>query len=355
MESRLEEAVQYARDFPQNSIRSVAKKYEVAHTTLRYRLKRYVDRLDAVNLAVRPEFIVDARECNPSCQSPAAKSGDPPTVGVHWVTRFIQRHGYCKQRQKTLSAERELDPETVIRPTPSGYTNDEISLDWVQHFDKHTNGCRKGRKRLLILDRHGSHHTKEFIEYCDAHGIIPSACPKPDTSTAATRCGGVPAVEALPRQSAGPHVRQVNKVARVIENGLGEVNEISPDLAHNMSRFIQGSLSNVAELLQTKKDLGRTRYAEKIAKQRRAMKNKVLQSGGVLTVQEGRAMVRRKEEDEVTKAREVIARMEAKAKNALKRWFNEAAKTARQWRAIGKLDRAEIYESGREVRLLKRF
>ncbi|KAM4061549.1 DDE superfamily endonuclease [Hirsutella rhossiliensis] len=454
MESRLEEAVQYAKDFPQNSIRSVAKKYEVAHTTLRYRLKRYVDRLDAVNLAVRPEFIVDAANAILRAKAPAAKSGDPPTVGVHWVTRFIQRHGYCKQRQKTLSAERaasedlqrvveyfqrlqrileregiqpddiwnmdetgfrvgvgkdqlivtkrkrshyfsvpenresatlieaisaagrftpafiilagqnhmaswyhqqELDPETVIRPTPSGYTNDEISLDWVQHFDKHTNGCRKGRKRLLILDRHGSHHTKEFIEYCDAHGIIPSACPKSDTSTAATRCGGVPAVEALPRQSAGPHVRQVNKVARVIENGLGEVNEISPDLAHNMSRFIKGSLSNVAELLQTKKDLGRTRYAEKIAKQRRAMKNKVLQSGGVLTVQEGRAMVRRKEEDEVTKAREVIARMEAKAKNALKRWFNEAAKTARQWRSIGKLDRAEIYESGREVRLLKRF
>lgn len=73
--------------------------------------------------------------------------------------------------------QQELEPETAIRPTPSGYTNDKISLDWVQHFDKHTNRCRKGRKRLLILDRQGSHHTKEFIEFCNAHGIIPFGLP----------------------------------------------------------------------------------------------------------------------------------------------------------------------------------
>ncbi|KAM4067391.1 DDE superfamily endonuclease [Hirsutella rhossiliensis] len=202
--------------------------------------------------------------------------------------------------------QQELDPETVIRPTPSGYTNDEISLDWVQHFDKHTNGCRKGRKRLLILDRHGSHHTKEFIEYCDAHGIIPFGLPpnlthllqpldvvvfqplkhyhakaldlmvrdglvnitkveflgciqevrkkafRASTIRSAFKKTGIwpfypqPVLDLISSRMvtsktptpppSGPEsspfstpltVRQVNKVARVIENGLGEVNEIS--------------------------------------------------------------------------------------------------------------------------------
>ncbi|KAJ6439193.1 hypothetical protein O9K51_08605 [Purpureocillium lavendulum] len=300
MESRLEEAIRYAGDFPGASIRSVAKKFGVGHTTMQYRLKkptsklprtapnrklsdaeekaicRYVDRLDSINLAVRPEFIVDAANAILRAKAPAAERDDPPTVGVHWATRFIRRHGYFKRRQKTLNADRaasedfdrvveyfqklqeiieetrilpediwnmdetgfrigvgkdqliitkrkrshyfsipenresatlieaisaggrytpafiilagqnhmahwyhqqELEPETVLRPTPSGYSNDEISLEWIQHFDKHTEKCRKGWKRLLIVDGHGSHHTKEFIEYCDKHGIIPFGLP----------------------------------------------------------------------------------------------------------------------------------------------------------------------------------
>ncbi|KJZ68702.1 hypothetical protein HIM_11903 [Hirsutella minnesotensis 3608] len=558
MDSHLEKAIQYTRDFPEASIRSVAKKFGIGHTTLRYRLQRqtskiprtapnkklsvaeekaicrYIDRLDSINLAVRPEFIVDAANAILRAKAPAAKRDDPPTVGVHWATRFFRRHNYSKQRQKTLNADRaasedfdrvvqyfqklqkiieeagvvpediwnmdetgfrigvgkdqlivtkrkrshyfsipenresatlieaisaggrytpafillagqnhmahwyhqqELERETVIRPTPTGYTNDEISLEWIQHFDKHTEICRRGWKRLLILDGHGSHHTKEFIEYCDRHDIIPFGLPpnlthllqpldvvvfqplkhyhakaldlmvrdgltnitkieflsciqdvrkkafKESTIRSAFKKIGIwpfypqPVLDCVrsrmaasktptPPPPPGPEsspfntpltVRQVHKVAWAIEKGLEDVGNVSPELAHDMSRFIKGSLSNVAELLQTKRDLGRTRYAEKIANRRRAMKNKVLQSGGVLTVQEGRAMVRRREQDELDKAREMIGKREAKARNGLKRWFSEAAKVARRWRAIGKLARAEIYEIGHEMRLLKRF
>lgn len=330
--------------------------------------------------------------------------------------------------------QQELEPETVLRPTPSGYSNDEISLEWIQHFDKHTEKCRKGWKRLLILDGHGSHHTKEFIEYCEKHGIIPFGLPsnlthllqpldvvvfqplkhyhakaldlmvrdglvnitkieflgciqdvrreafKESTIRSAFKKTGIwpfypqPVLDLVRSRMAAsktptppPHgpesspfstpltVRQINKVAWMIDEGLEAVGSVSPDLAHDISRFIKGSLTNVAELLQAKRDLGRTRYAEKIASQRRAMKNKVLQSGGVLTVQEGRAMVRRREQDELDRAREKIGKSEAKARNGFKRWFFEAAKIARHWRAIGKLARAEIYETGNEMRLLKRF
>ncbi|KJZ70705.1 hypothetical protein HIM_09889 [Hirsutella minnesotensis 3608] len=71
----------------------------------------------------------------------------------------------------------ELDPETAIRPTPTGYSDDEISLEWLQHFGKHSAKTSKGSKRLLILDGHGSHHTRQFIQYCDEHGIIPFGMP----------------------------------------------------------------------------------------------------------------------------------------------------------------------------------
>ena len=62
--------------------------------------------------------------------------------------------------------------------------------------------------------------------------------------------------------------------------------------------FIRGSLVNAAELLQTRRDLGRTKAAEHLNKMRRAGKNQRLQTGGVLKVAEGRRMALAKEIDE---------------------------------------------------------
>lgn len=59
----------------------------------------------------------------------------------------------------------------------SGYTNNEVGLEWLEHFDKHTVKKTVGKKRLLILDGHGSHHTKEFIAYCVGHDIVPFGLP----------------------------------------------------------------------------------------------------------------------------------------------------------------------------------
>jgi hypothetical protein len=46
---------------------------------------------------------------------------------------------------------KELDSRMAIIPTSSGYSNDEISLEWIKHFDKHTAKKIVGSKRLLIL------------------------------------------------------------------------------------------------------------------------------------------------------------------------------------------------------------
>ncbi|KJZ70465.1 hypothetical protein HIM_10137 [Hirsutella minnesotensis 3608] len=327
----------------------------------------------------------------------------------------------------------ELAPDTVIRPTPTGYSNDVISLEWLQHFDKHSEKTSRSSKRLLILDGHGSHHTRQFIEYCDNHDIIPFGMPpnlthilqpldvvvfqplkhyhakaldvmvrdglinitkleflsciqqvrlqafKESTIRSAFRKTGIfpfnpqvvlqclearQAKTPTPPPNSGPHsspfetpltLRQINKVADKLEMVLEDDESLDPDFSHDLSRFIRGSLSLATELVQTKRDLGRTKMAERVQKQRKAMKNIKLQSGGVLSVAQGREMVQQREDDQIAKARKVVEDAEKKAHNARKRWFEEAAKKARQWRASGRLERVEVCDSERGTRWLKRF
>jgi hypothetical protein len=65
------------------------------------------------------------------------------------------------------------------------------------------------------------------------------------------------------------------------------------------------------------------------------MKNTPLQSGGVLTVEQGRRMVVQRQEDAVAKARQLVQAVELKDRNVRKKVFFEAAKVTRKWRLIG--------------------
>jgi hypothetical protein len=59
----------------------------------------------------------------------------------------------------------------------SGYANDELSLRWLEHFEHHSALRQQGEYRLLILNGYVSHCTVEFIQYCEAHKIIPFCLP----------------------------------------------------------------------------------------------------------------------------------------------------------------------------------
>ncbi|KID81257.1 transposase [Metarhizium guizhouense ARSEF 977] len=77
--------------------------------------------------------------------------------------------------QSTFYRIPELHDDTaigVIGVSQTGFTNDELSLEWIKHFDKHTVDKRTGQYRLLIIDGHGSHHTVEFIQYAEDHDIV---------------------------------------------------------------------------------------------------------------------------------------------------------------------------------------
>jgi len=46
-----------------------------------------------------------------------------------------------------------------------GYTDGEIGVEWIKHFDKHTRGKAAGHRRLLLVDGHVSHYMCAFLEY----------------------------------------------------------------------------------------------------------------------------------------------------------------------------------------------
>ncbi|TKA66365.1 hypothetical protein B0A49_07680, partial [Cryomyces minteri] len=66
----------------------------------------------------------------------------------------------------------ELDDDVLMAVSDSGYTNDEISLAWFEHFDKFSAKRQTGAWRLLLLDGHGPHATKDFLDYGDDHKIL---------------------------------------------------------------------------------------------------------------------------------------------------------------------------------------
>jgi len=54
-----------------------------------------------------------------------------------------------------------------------GWTDGEIGVEWIKHFDKHTAAKAIGGKyRLLLVDGHNSHYTQGFPEYAHTHQIL---------------------------------------------------------------------------------------------------------------------------------------------------------------------------------------
>ncbi|APA10190.1 hypothetical protein SS1G_07383 [Sclerotinia sclerotiorum 1980 UF-70] len=68
--------------------------------------------------------------------------------------------------------ESDFSADWAIKPTSNGWMNNEIGLEWLKHFDKHTSQRRKGKYRMLVLDGHESHESIPFQSYCKSNDII---------------------------------------------------------------------------------------------------------------------------------------------------------------------------------------
>ncbi|KAF4416016.1 Tigger transposable element-derived 6 [Fusarium acutatum] len=60
----------------------------------------------------------------------------------------------------------------VIATSQDGWTDNQLGLEWLKHFDRSTSKRTNSRYRLLILDGHKSHHSADFERYYEANKII---------------------------------------------------------------------------------------------------------------------------------------------------------------------------------------
>jgi hypothetical protein len=68
--------------------------------------------------------------------------------------------------------ESNLPGDWAIATSQNGWTDNEIGLEWLKHFNRCTSNRSVGSYRLLILDGHESHHSVDFERYCKEHKII---------------------------------------------------------------------------------------------------------------------------------------------------------------------------------------
>jgi hypothetical protein len=70
-----------------------------------------------------------------------------------------------------------LPGDWVIATSQNGWTNNELGLKWLKHFNRSTAKRSVSLYRLLILDGHESHHSVDFERYCQDHKIITLCMP----------------------------------------------------------------------------------------------------------------------------------------------------------------------------------
>lgn len=94
----------------------------------------------------------DNRESATLCESvSAAGLTIPPFVilkGVSILTKLVAN---------------DLEEDTILATSPNGWINDQIALEWLDHFIAHTTPAEPNDWRLLLVDNHGSHLTTEFF------------------------------------------------------------------------------------------------------------------------------------------------------------------------------------------------
>jgi hypothetical protein len=59
----------------------------------------------------------------------------------------------------------------LILLSETGFINDALAMEWLQHFILHTGSTPSSEPKLLLLDSHPSHHTPEFIIRAKEHNI----------------------------------------------------------------------------------------------------------------------------------------------------------------------------------------
>lgn len=66
----------------------------------------------------------------------------------------------------------DLPRDWVLEVSPNGWTNNQLALAWLDHFDTHSKQRTVGGYTLLIIDGHESHSSLDFQDRCKEKNII---------------------------------------------------------------------------------------------------------------------------------------------------------------------------------------
>jgi DDE superfamily endonuclease len=61
----------------------------------------------------------------------------------------------------------DLRGDIMIGLSESGYMNDKLSYDYIQHFERQSRKTRVRAYRILLYDGFKSHFTREVLEFCE--------------------------------------------------------------------------------------------------------------------------------------------------------------------------------------------
>ena len=82
-----------------------------------------------------------------------------------------------KQHLEKWIEKDDLDDNMTLAVNYNGYSNNEISFEWLKHFDKHTLKKQKETWRMFIMDRAESYMHSEFVRVCYNKNILPFCLP----------------------------------------------------------------------------------------------------------------------------------------------------------------------------------
>lgn len=60
----------------------------------------------------------------------------------------------------------DLEGQTIINTSERGYTNNMLTIEWFEHFERHTRPLDTNEKRVLLMDNHESHDTAPIHRIC---------------------------------------------------------------------------------------------------------------------------------------------------------------------------------------------
>jgi DDE superfamily endonuclease len=239
----------------------------------------------------------------------------------------------------------ELADDTMLLYSESGYSNDDINLKWVKHFDRATQRKIQGVFRLLILDGFSSHIKYDFVKYAQHFKIILFGLPPHTTHF----------LQPLDMVCFQPlkhyHAEAIDTAVRTGDTTFSKIEFLTAFKEFRKQAFKQDTIlsafsktgiiphnpSKVLIPLQQRVDAhyralnieGHTTIIEERASRKKTTQKRVLERG-IISVQEARMRVQERADDDASMEAKRAGKRQQSAKKPLNRTTADAAQRSKQ-------------------------